>query len=589
MKSFSVFNPARFLRHYRFVLALIALICAAFPIQTRADTCSDDIQVHRNIVFLGFPCPPSSSVSIVPTHDGIAKLIEAVELLYTQSPQSAQIIELLKENGPVLIVYDPAYPPEGTSLTATQVAFFLPTFVENIDKNATGKQFPMFVGRDGIKWPLNELAAVIVHELMGHGKQHLEDRLDTMRPLDMECEAWLLEDVVYQDLNMDKLSREMVEYRQQLEHIHCSDFIRYMRKWMPEEAKLWDQPNLQVAKLLNIFDGYIEKQRQQGIIQGAQEAQARQLADAIKQAARKNDPDDLYAIGVMHLLAVGKNSDPTEAAKWFAKAAKQGHAEAQLQLAGLLAEGAGIEQNLPLARKLYVKAAKAGEAEALYALGVMFETGNGVEKDLGKAAAFFKQARPGYDLRSFAIFGYLYRAGIGFAKDPQKAYDLYLQSARMGDAWSQFIIGEMHDRGEGVQENPTEALRWWWKAAQSGLPHAQNNVGDHALNGRGTKKDPKRAFDMFTQAAKQDLPTAQVNLAKLYRKGIGTEKNDKAAAHWLRKAAGHGIAASQYELARMLEQGIGVEKNLSAALNWYKKAAAQGHKKAARKLKILGG
>jgi len=577
------------LNRYGFLFVAFTILSAITPNNAYANECTDKTYVHRNIIVLGFPCPQKSAVSIVPTQTGAKKLIDALELLYTQSPQSAAVIETLKKAGPVLIVYDPAYPPEGVHLVTTQIALFLPTFVENIDENATGKQFTVLVGRDGIKWPLKELAAVLVHELMGHGKQHLEDRLDTMRPLDVECEAWLLEEVVYQDLKMDKLSRELVSFRQQLEQIHCSDFIRYMRKMKPEQAKLWDVPNLDVAKLLGIFDGYIEEQKRRGIISNAQEAAEHQKAEAIKNVTRKNDPQELYEIGVLHMAGIGTTPDPAAAATWFRKAAKKGHTKAQIELANLLKDGRGIEQNINLAKKLYVMAAKDGAAEALYALGVMFETGTGVEKDPRKAATFFKEARSGYDLRSFVIFGSLYRQGLGFPQDDKKAYDLFIRSARLGDPWSQFVIGEMHDRGQGVKENPALAIRWWWKAAQQGLAHAQNDLGNHVLNGRGVKKDLKRAFDLFTKAAKQDLPIAQSNLGRLYRLGLGTATDNKAAAHWFRKAAEHGIASSQYELARMLEQGLGIRKNRMQAASWYKKAADQGHAKAQERLKTFSG
>ena len=50
--------------------------------------------------------------------------------------------------------------------------------------------------------------------------------------------------------------------------------------------------------------------------------------------------------------------------KWFEKAAKQGHAEAQCCLAGLYIQGLGVKQDIMNAKKWFEKAAKQDHAEA---------------------------------------------------------------------------------------------------------------------------------------------------------------------------------------------------------------------------------
>jgi|GEM_PF-480018 len=575
------------------LVAIVLLSTASAHAETSAQAlaaqCDIKTYVHRNIVVLGFPCPAQSDVSIVPTQHGAEKIIQALELLYAHSPKSVAVIEKLKQAGPVIVIYDPSYPPPGVHLTTTQIALFLPTFIDSFDKNNTGKQFTVIVGRDGIKWPVDELSAVLVHELMGHGKQHLEDRIDTMRMLDVECEAWLYQELAHQDLKIDKQSQDMIDFRQQLEGIHCDDFIRYMRKRTPEQAKLWDVQNPNVAKLLNIFDGYIIEQREKGMIASAQAAADRMRDDAIKQVARSNKADELYAIGMMYMSTIGQEADPKTAAAWFRKAALQGHADAQVELAALLETGTGLKQNLPLAIKLYVKAAKHGNAEALYALGVLHETGIGVAKDLRKARAFYAKAKLGFDTRPYAVFGILYRDGLGFQQNHKKAHELLLKAARLGNAWSQYALGELYDQGLGVKETPSLAVRWWWQAAQKGVSGAQNDLANHLLNGRGVKKDPKRAFGLFHKAAQNGLGAAQSNLARLYRLGLGTTRDNAAALDWFRKAADQGIASSQYELGRMYETGTGLKRDLKQAKSWYKKAADQGYVRAKTKLTLIQG
>jgi len=437
--------------------------------------CDQKMYVHHDIVILGFPCPKNSNGG-VSTQKGVDRIIQAIDLLVAKSPRSLAVIQDLKKTGPVMIIYDPTYPPPGTNLMSQQFALFLPSFAETFDQNTTGKQFTVIVGHAGIQRTLEELASVLVHELMGHGKQHLEDRILAMRVLDVECEAWLREEMAYQDLKMDKLSREMVDFRQQLETLHCSDFIRYMRKRQPDKVALWDVQNPDVPKLLSIFEDYIIAQRERGMISSAQEAILKQREEAIQKVARKDKPEDLYKIGVMYMSAIGQTPDPTSAAIWYQKAAAKGHAGAELALAQLYEAGNGVKQDYAEAIKLYVRAAKQGNSEAFYALGVMFEAGLGVAVDFKKAEALYAKARPGLDTRPLVTFGMMHNEGTGFAKDPIKAQEYFLKAARLGDKAGQFEVGMLLKQGHGVAQDSTLAAAWIQKSAAQGYLPAQRKL-----------------------------------------------------------------------------------------------------------------
>jgi len=447
--------------------------------QSNLGQCDNKIYLHQDIVILGFPCPPNLIGSVETSQKGVEKIIEALDLLAHDSPRSFAVIERLKKAGPVIIIYDPNYPAPGTNITTSQIALFLPTFIEQFDKNAKGKQFTVIIGRDGMKWPVKELASVLVHELMGHGKQHLEERIDTMRVLDVECEAWLLEELAYQDFKLDKLSRDMVDFRQQLEKIHCSDFIRYMRKRLPDQASLWDVQNPDVMKLLKVFDGYIEAQRERGMISSAQAAALKQRDDRMKKAERKGDPQDLFEIGQFYMTPIGQDPDPKTAATWFKKAADKGHSGAQFALAQLYENGDGVGQDLDQAVKLYVKAAKQGDYEAFYALGVLFETGRGVQKNIKKAQALYAKARPGFDARPLFVFGQLHNEGVAFPKNSNKAYDFFIKAARLGDKAAQFAVGMALEKGSGVPKDIVLASVWIHKSAEQGYAPAKRKL---ALN-----------------------------------------------------------------------------------------------------------
>jgi hypothetical protein len=57
----------------------------------------------------------------------------------------------------------------------------------------------------------------------------------------------------------------------------------------------------------------------------------------------------------------------TEAAKWYRKAAEQGHAEAQVQLGVLYSNGLGVAANTAEATKWLLKAAEQGHAKEMMA------------------------------------------------------------------------------------------------------------------------------------------------------------------------------------------------------------------------------
>jgi len=49
----------------------------------------------------------------------------------------------------------------------------------------------------------------------------------------------------------------MVRFRRELEERHCDDFKRYMRKNSPKLMPLWDELDVDVIKILSVFDDYV--------------------------------------------------------------------------------------------------------------------------------------------------------------------------------------------------------------------------------------------------------------------------------------------------------------------------------------------
>ena len=197
-----------------------------------------------------------SDISLVSTDQAAETVRSALDLIYERSPFNAKALERLKSHGDVVIIYDPAFPQK--SVSNITLAAFLPKFFEPAHGAPGDKVFVAILGRYIIKHTPSEIAAEgIVHELVGHGVRHLYGRLEGGNDLNVECEASLYEFLAFQDLGVDKFTDYMVRFRRELEEHHCDDFKRYMRKHQPEHMPLWDVLDVDVIKILSIFDKYV--------------------------------------------------------------------------------------------------------------------------------------------------------------------------------------------------------------------------------------------------------------------------------------------------------------------------------------------
>ncbi|GGY05448.1 tetratricopeptide repeat protein [Paludibacterium paludis] len=82
----------------------------------------------------------------------------------------------------------------------------------------------------------------------------------------------------------------------------------------------------------------------------------------MKEEADKNNPDALYALGVIHAQGLGVDKNPAESLKWFEKAAEAGNANAYNLVANAYLTGNGAATDFTKARKWAQKSADKGDA-----------------------------------------------------------------------------------------------------------------------------------------------------------------------------------------------------------------------------------
>ena len=258
-------------------------------------------------------------------------------------------------------------------------------------------------------------------------------------------------------------------------------------------------------------------------------------AELLEEAKKFNELGEDYYYG-----RNGKRKDFKKAVTNYRKAAEQGYAEAQKNLAYMYDNGKGVEQSYTEAVKWYRKAAEQGYAAAQFNLANMYNNGKGVEQSYTEAVKWYRKA------------------------------------AEQGNAKAQNNLANMYYDGEGVEQSYTEAVKWYRKAAKQGNAKAQFNLAEMYYNGEGVKQSNTEAVKWYRKAAEQGDEDAQYHLGWCYYKGKGVSRDYAEAVKWLRKAAEQGDEYAQYHLGWCYYEGKGVSRDYAEAVKWLRKAAKQG-------------
>lgn len=249
--------------------------------------------------------------------------------------------------------------------------------------------------------------------------------------------------------------------------------------------------------------------------------------------------------------------DRAAAAQWFARAAEQGHAGAEVALGYDYEKGYGVGIDAAQAVAWYRKAAAQGSADGLFNLARAYQNGIGLNADPAQAHTYYeqaasrgsKEARQALDSTedSYAQAKQRYDA-----KDDAEGARQMLQAAQAGNAQAQFMLGNAYEFGSGVAVDLRQAASWYEKAAAQGHAKAQKNLG------------------------------------ALFEAGDGVAENWALAAAWYRKSAEQHDADGEFALGRMYEFGMGVPQDRRAAIQWFERAGDLGHAQARYFARWLG-
>ncbi|TFW34650.1 tetratricopeptide repeat protein [Massilia horti] len=267
----------------------------------------------------------------------------------------------------------------------------------------------------------------------------------------------------------------------------------------------------------------------------------------------------------MHLYGLGTPKDSNQAIKWLRQVTdarfdpmrdrmkfdpKDPHmmnerVEATFMLARMYERGIGTEKNPSEAKKWYAKAAEFGFVPALNILGQAWLSGYGGDKNISKAIAYFKEAtEAGYVPSAYNLGKMYYTGDDGVPHDLKLAGAYFNVAAKAGHPGALFAAGRMYDLGEGVAADPSKAVVYYKEAAVKGNRDAEFALGTFFYNGEVVAKDLETARKLFDAAAKQGQVDAMFNLGAMISNGEGGPKDMALAYVWfsLAKQAGHQSA-----------------------------------------------
>lgn len=328
--------------------------------------------------------------------------------------------------------------------------------------------------------------------------------------------------------------------------------------------------------------------------------------------AKKDDFKMQRLVGILYSMKDSKFYNQTEAVKCFdniIKAAEQGNAEAQYQLAIMYRDGNGVKKDNEKQLIWHNKAAEQGNIIAQWQFGHMYQYGHDVNKDYKKALYWYNKAAEQDNTDALFNLGDIYDHGYcGVTKDRRQAFDFYLRAAEKGHHVAQSRLSSMYEEGEVVPKNNYEAAKWRLiELEQDDDDNYDFDYGVDLIYYRAEKGDSEE-LAVLRELANKDYDDAQYYLGFMHQRGRGVKKDYKEAAKWYAKAyklgntkvishnieelceigipeavevikdlAEKGNDYAQALLGQAYTEGRGIEKNYNEALKWLHKSAEQNN------------
>ncbi|HEX7926654.1 MAG TPA: tetratricopeptide repeat protein [bacterium] len=190
--------------------------------------------------------------------------------------------------------------------------------------------------------------------------------------------------------------------------------------------------------------------------------------------------------------------------------AEGGDDEAQFDLAERYAHGREVEPNPTEAKKWYLRAADSGHEKSREMLVSSYirNTLIGYEPktDFVTLLPWLRDAAKSGNVVAQEILAQKYAKGEEVPRDYLEAQRWLQALADRGFVHAQYSLAVMYHQGLGVEPNPTLAYKWFEAAAKQNDPRSQYMVALMNYYGRGTGQSVSAAKDWAAKAAAQRDP-----------------------------------------------------------------------------------
>ncbi len=171
----------------------------------------------------------------------------------------------------------------------------------------------------------------------------------------------------------------------------------------------------------------------------------------------------------------------------------------------MVANGQGVEQDLPKALSLFDRGCNGGQSESCRYAALIYEQAAAPLRDASKAASYEAKACDLNDLAACQQLGYRYVTGVGVEKDRNQAFDLSKKACDGGYGAGCADLGQLYTPFEknpdkGPQYDIAQAVSFYRKACDLKDGRGCALLADMHEIGLGVEKDTGKALELYRLA-----------------------------------------------------------------------------------------
>lgn len=227
--------------------------------------------------------------------------------------------------------------------------------------------------------------------------------------------------------------------------------------------------------------------------------------EAIKWYAKAADEGNSKAAESLHYFQKywERISDEVKAQyTWNTKEVRVGKEQEHFTADRVMNYGFGVpKDDINEAYKMFAKAAEQGHVQAQYNIGISFLTARGISSNFEKYIEWMaKAAKHGHAEAQMSLGNYYFTISFSDKSAGEKSGNWYLKAAEQGHARAQYVLGKRYKDGDA--QSYLAAQKWLLKAATQGYAPAQSTLGYFYQNGLAGSQDAVLASMWYNLAAR---------------------------------------------------------------------------------------